>query len=281
MSTCVFHLLLVLVACTGFASRAQAGPIASPPGFTIPGEQLWNFARIVEELSALVWDSTNNGFWMLGDGPGPTQLSWFSFADRRGERVPVAGSGVALNDWEALVADRARGWLWILDVGDNLGARPEVQLYGVDPGPFLRAELGVLPLRKTIHVVFESGPRDVEAAFVSDDQIFLVEKTFWGAARMVAIPLITEDGAQVVAQDVGLVSGARLITDADRSPNGTIFLLTYDGIFQCATCAASGPHRATPVGGGFSGQAEALVAVSDREFAVGLEDGRVFYQTGD
>lgn len=315
-----------------------AGSTLPDPAFGVPC--LFRVHPHVSEASGATVVRNANGtydYWSLGDSDSGAVLARTDLANLRTERVALASrSGsppVANVDWESLSPD-LEGNLWIIDGGGNNLPRDRIVAYQVNPNDPTR------PLPITRHVVIEyprtpvahgadaagepldpfalagrllvgvpfsaTGPPDIEASFIQDGSLFLIEKTVLGFARVFHADLTTPGTgrapAQISARLIGsLCAIARkgtapqtlaAVTDASRCASH-VYLLTYRGVFALPVSeflsAAEKRDPDTIIGAesltsvlslvGHSGrlaQAEGLVALSSDEFLISREDGRVF-----
>ena len=252
-------------------------------------------------------------YWSLGDSGNPCALGRTNLRTLSTERIAVASpdsGGVVHNeDWESLSVDDD-GRLWIIDGGANNAPRSEIQAYQVDPNDSQRP----LKVIRTVRIAYPSSKDpaehpddnpDVEAAFIHGDSLYLIEKSILKDMRVYAValghPTNSTRVSRTTAARIGILPararcGVRwvpvmAVTDACRSSTN-VYLLTYFSVYHCplAVFDAARRHPApdAPLGGdldadfsvlGSQGrpvQTEGLAAISDNEFLISREDGRVF-----
>jgi len=169
--------------------------------------------------------------------------AWLYATDTLGRalgRIRLAGA--ANRDWEDLAvgpcgADRC---VYLGDIGDNAGRRPEVQLYRL-PEPDLPAGgESVVEGAHTLRVTYPGGPDDVEAMLVdTSGAVHLITKGRSGLVRHLRIgPEAWELSQPVQAEDLGalpIVPDARvgrLVTAAALARDGhRVVIRTYQEVY--------------------------------------------------
>lgn len=145
-----------------------AGAAAVMPGLVTLDQ------NVVPEASGLARSWRHPGqYWALNDSGGAAALFRFDAEGRVTQRLDLPA--IDNIDWESLHSFErdGRAWLLIADVGDNRARRDQVQLH-VLPEP---AE-GEAPPIQTLRLLFEDGPRDVEAVAWDPwaDEVLLLSK---------------------------------------------------------------------------------------------------------
>ncbi|HTL13448.1 MAG TPA: hypothetical protein VL588_13220 [Bdellovibrionota bacterium] len=263
---------LCAVAAATVSTPSHAAPDVEPRAWFGLWDVVFQVAPTILQMSGVAWDRTNNVVWTLSDDP-PAQLGLTTMGDTPTTRaVPV--EGLKIRDTEALVMDQT-GMLWALDVGDNHAKYDHVTFYGIQPSVAPATETGLTVTRK-IRVTYADGARNVEAAIVHGDRVFLFEKTFFGISRVVSVDIGPKAPVEQVARDEGrLPSAIGAITDASTSSDGETFLLTYGGVYHCTDCTLAS-RQVEAVVHGVWGQCEALIATHGDVFLVGNEAGDFF-----
>lgn len=302
--------MLVWCLCLG---AGAADPADALPDRAFGARCLFRVAPAVAEASGAAVTAAPDGtacYWSLGDSGTGAVLGRTDLRTLATERVPLAarvgGEPVVNIDWEAL-CPAPDGRLWIVDCGGNNLAREAIAAYEVDPGDTNRP----LPVLRRVVIAWpgRSGgesPPDVEAGFISDGSLYLVEKSVLGIPRVYRTGLPAgpsrEPVAHAEAACIGWLSpkarkaGAHVpvtgITDASLCGTN-VYLLTYYAVFSLPVAAFKNTGAA-PSSGKLIGeddlslvfplvgpqriltQAEGLVALPGNQFLVSREDGRVF-----
>jgi len=181
-------------------------------------------------------------------GPGGEDLGAVAIAD-----------GLAF-DWEDLASgpgpDAGRPYLYIGDIGDNLGIRRgRVTVYRV-PEPDPTAAIDSVPVEAIFVLDSPDGAQNFEALFVADGSIYLATKDRQTTRIYQSAPL-TEDGGGLLTLIATLDLGAE-VTAADISWDGsTIAFRGYDTVWMwhreanmtiadalaTAPCTVASPHE--------------------------------------
>jgi hypothetical protein len=227
---------------------------------------VFDVSPTIQEVSGAVFDLRRSVVWTHGDsGTGPV-IGRTTMPD--GTTIAIQVQGAKNVDWEAIVQD-ARGALWILDVGDNDRTRPEVLLYRVDPDAIRDGSVSV---DRTIRVTYKDGARNVEAAALDGERLYLFEKVYVGVPRVASVDL--SEGDVQVARPEGKLFPIGPITDASVTSKGAVYFLTYFTIQSCEACFDPDRRRISTARAGIQGQAESLIALDGNQFLVGFENGQ-------
>lgn len=262
---------LLFVSTTTAQAQEEFGPL---------NEQLFTVAGIVPEVSGSVLDNDRNTIWTLTDsGNGPI-IGKTSTLTYQTERLYIKGA--PNKDWEAILLD-PKGFLWIMDVGDNNRKRKFVTLYKVDPELLTRDPITrrkQLFVEQKIILKYSHGPMDCEAAFMSSNKIYFIEKVPLkkpGKAKILAIDLddFVSSEELMKAKKVSSLPFMSSITDASVSPNGELHVLTYLSVKKI-TQWETPKAKAKTLFVGHLGQQEALIALGRNKFLVGIEKGIFF-----
>lgn len=192
------------------------------------------------EISGVAVSAAHEGFWLVDDEPGTSQVHLVA-VDGTPQRT-VSLTGVETVNVEDLAVgpcpgDPADPCVHIADIGDNVAARERVTLLSF-PEAAATDAVEVEPGRRTLR--YEGGPVDAEALVVAPDgTVLIVDRTPDVAGIHVAAP--GEDVLRRVADLtipaperplLSLVAG-RVVTAADLRPDGAALLLrTYDQILE-------------------------------------------------
>jgi hypothetical protein len=212
----------------------------------------------ISESSGIVSSHTTPGlYWTHNDsGDGPFLYAFDSQGAHKGVwRV----SGATARDWEDLAVgpgpERGTNYLYIGDIGDNRGARPEVRVYRV-PEPAITAadasSTKAKPLAtKEVEIIrlrYSDGSHDAEALLVHpvNGNIYIVTKIPFGNPIIyeAQAPLNTAEATTMAR--VGEISlpdlFGGLITGGDISPDGSrIALCDYSQGYELVL-----PHTGAP-----------------------------------
>lgn len=109
--------------------------------------------------------------------------------------------GVKATDWED--TDRAGGYLWLADIGDNAGTRSQIQVHRVPEPRVTKGTHAVRPT--TFRFRYEDGAHDAETLLVTPrtQQVFVVTKSYLGWSAIYAAPLRPSTTAVNVLRKVG------------------------------------------------------------------------------
>lgn len=190
----------------------------------------------IHESSGVVASHTSPGlYWTHNDsGDGPFLYAFDNHGAHRGVwRV----TGATARDWEGIAAgpgpERGTNYLYIGDVGDNEGTRPEVMVYRV-PEPVITPTSA--SSRKTnpistrdlemVRLRYPDGKHDAEALLVHPvtGNIYIVTKVPFGNPIVYEAEAPLETGPTTTMVRVGEISlpslFGGLITGGDISPDG-------------------------------------------------------------
>jgi hypothetical protein len=174
------------------------------------------------ELSGLAL-SNSGVLWTLNDsGDAPRVFA----LDRKGRLLrEVAVAGAEAVDWED-IAVRGRT-LYVGDIGDNLGQRPEIAVYRFgEPGPGIASVAA-----ERIALRYPDGAHDAEALLVDprSGTIAIVTKDVGGES---GVYIAARGGGELKKQGTLKLGLGQLVTAGDVSGDGrTIVLRTYDRAF--------------------------------------------------
>ena len=234
--------------------------------------------RALRESSGLARGDTLGRVWTHGDGGTPARLVLLELSGRAQRTLDLAP--LPNTDWEDLAQDPA-GHLYLGDFGNNASQRRDLAIYRVNPDA-AQPVVDTIAFRYPDQRAFPPGRGrrnfDCEAFFWYDDSLHLFSKgrSLRPWVKHYVLPARPGRYVAVLRDSIRL---NRPITAADISPDGrTVALLGYGGVFLFARQPGrrlfDGPKtfRALPT----TGQAEALVFLTDSTFVVGNEQGRLY-----
>ncbi|MCR5888734.1 hypothetical protein LRS06_13345 [Hymenobacter sp. J193] len=273
-----FFLHALLCGCTKEGDRGSFEKINSE--YTV--QQVGRMRREdVVESSGLALANAHGDLWTHGDG-GNTSILYK--VTTQGDllskhRVPDANN----IDWEDLAQDRQHGYLFIGDFGNNGNKRHDLRIYRlkepelkkVDTIAFRYPDQRVFPPRKAARNF------DCEAFFYADDSLHLFTKNRGKGSwvKYYKVPARPGNHVAVLADSIRINTW---ITGADISPNGQLVaLLGYGHAYlierQPGHKLFDGRKSCLPLAK--SGQAEGLVFVSEQDFIVSNEKGKLYRAT--
>ena len=249
-STKVFllHLcFLCLFAATVFAQKAPYGP---------PTTLATIKDKSITESSGLVASRTTPGaYWTHNDsGDGP----FIYGLDTRGDSLGVFRvTGAQARDWEDIAAGPGpqanKSYLYIGDIGDNDGVRPEVTVYRVaEPAlsattrKFTKSRPGSTEPAEAIRLKYPDGARDAEALLVHPrtGNIYIVTKVLLVNPGVYEAVAPFTSGQSVTMRRIGEAQVLNLfgggITGGSISPDGRRIALCdysqgYELVLQAGT----------------------------------------------
>ena len=235
----------------------------------------------LRETSGLARADSLGSLWVHGDGGTPARLTLVALPGTTRRVLDLAP--LPNTDWEDLAQDPA-GYVYIGNFGNNANQRQDLAIYRLRPGlgPFV---IDTIAFRYSDQRAFPP-PRsrrnfDCEAFFWHNDTLHLFSKDRSRQQWTKHYTLPASPGRHVAVLRDSLRLN-RPVTAADISPDGrTVALLSYGGVFLIARQAGrllfDGPKqfRALPT----TGQAEALVFLTDSTFVLANERGRLYRAT--
>ena len=162
--------------------------------------------------------------WTHNDSGGEAEVVGVYLDGRPAARIQVRGARA--RDWEDLALGpcaEAGSCLYIGDIGDGGGNRPDIAIYRIpEPDPVTASPVAAeaLPLR------YPDGARDAEALFVlPGGEIYLVSKGRLGGIDLFRYPMPLRAGETVTLEHVRTLSADRVpleeqVTGAAASPSG-------------------------------------------------------------
>lgn len=193
-------------------------------GRRVPGRQ-----RLAEpelnELSGLV--SLDSGLWAHNDSGDTARV--FRLDEAGVTQAIVTLEGVEAFDWEDMSgAGPSAGELFVGDIGDNAGARTEVQVHRFavpDPAPTGEVTIPAADIQ-TITLTYPDGARDAEALLVDPvtRDLVIVHKRFGGASEVYSAAEADWSDGSATLERVGIVEVGDTPLDATTAGD-----VGYDG----------------------------------------------------
>lgn len=232
---------LVAAGCGGGGGVADARPQCTS-SYAPPTE-----ARVTDpalrEMSGIVASRRNHGtYWVHNDSGDSARI--FAIDEQGHLRATLAVAGAGAVDWEDVAIGPGpqawRPYLYLADIGDNLGARTEVQVYRL-PEPAIDPDL---PVETTVQgavsigLRYPDGPHDAEALIVdprTGDLVIITKSATGGAqpAYRAAAPIdpsgVTTLERYATVTTGPSITGAITAADLDRSGDGLI-VRTYGAV---------------------------------------------------
>jgi hypothetical protein len=190
-----------------------------------PGVQVGLLPESLAEISGLANSRAEPDiFWMHNDSGDLPRVFAVTRAGRLAGTYTLLGA-VAV-DWEAMAigpAPGGRSYLYLADIGDNVGNRSSIRVYRVMEPPVTPNQA---PVRLTLSgvvafdLVYEDGPRDAEAFMIDPltGDFFIISKRELDGNRLYRSPP-PQEGRTSVLSRVGTF-GFTMTTDADISADG-------------------------------------------------------------
>ncbi|EMR04284.1 esterase-like activity of phytase family protein [Cesiribacter andamanensis] len=243
----------------------------------LPGYQLERYARMPRELreSSGLAHAGGGAFWTLVDGGGEAALFKIASNGQLLERLPLP---LHNQDWESLTRS-PDGTLYIGDFGNNLNQRRNLRIFKVDP---LSQQIDTISFYWADQQAFPPSKKgmnyDCEAFFWYQGRLHLFTKA--RGDKRVQHYSLPDTAGSYAAQPLESAYVNDLVTGADISPDGrTLALLTYGKVYLFAV---QGPEHMLqqPISClrlPWTGQAEAILFLSNSSLLVGNELGRMHY----
>jgi hypothetical protein len=190
-------------------------------------------------------------------------------------RVPVQ-----MQDWEDISAARCSSGdcLYLADIGDNKRSRPRIQIYRV-PEPSPGDEKTARP--EVLTASFADGPRNAEAAFVINGDIFVITRDRTGGLYRSTVPAL---GANEITLERIATLDLEAVTDAEASPDekSVVVRTSHEAVFYWTAELLRGnkvPYLRVPIDGFKESQGEA-VAVDAHGMLYLASEGRFWSRGG-
>ena len=259
---------------TPFRSHAKKVRYKKEREKRIKRNTVFHLGKYVNEPSGAVYDPNQEVMWSVGDS-GDLILGRTNIKSQTTIKVPIKGN--IARDREELVMDK-QGYLWVLSIGDNKRNRKNVEINQLDPNQYYTD--GKLDVIKKIKFTYPYGAIDVEGAFIFENKLYLIQKTFFKKAWIYTIDISPEAATKQVATRFKRLKSnlARLITAACIDQNDEVYVQTYWGTFRLKNWQTS--RKIWPKLVKFDPfvlQAETIVCHEDK-LIIGRETGRFWWQ---
>ncbi|HET9217638.1 MAG TPA: hypothetical protein VFR18_11700 [Terriglobia bacterium] len=190
-------------------------------------------------------------------------------------RVPIQ-----MHDWEDLSAARCPSGdcLYLADIGDNRLSRPKVQIYRVpEPSP----DDEKTPPPEVVTARYADGPRNAEAAFVINGDIFVITRDRTGGLYRSTVPAL---GATELTLERIATLDLAVVTDAEASPDekSVVVRTSDEAVFYWTADLLRGndiPYLRVPIDGLKESQGEG-VAVDAHGMLYLASEGRFWSRRG-
>jgi hypothetical protein len=170
----------------------------------------------LDEISGIA--SLRSGLWADNDSGDSARLFRI---DENGQTLAVLNfEGIEATDWEDLagLSGEAGDELFAADIGDNAGARPEIQVQHIDvPDPVPTGDATVAAVDiQTITLRYPEGPRDAETLMVDPltRDLVVVHKVFGGDSEVYEAPEADWSDGDATLALVGTVAVGNTPLDA-------------------------------------------------------------------
>ncbi|MFJ7159903.1 putative Ig domain-containing protein [Streptomyces sp. NPDC101118] len=205
------------------AARAPLPTLAPERACTLPPG--------LAELSGLATSARHPGVvYAVNDSGNTNQVFAVDCSGPTGRlRATLTLTGTANNDWEALATGKdaaGRPVVLVGDIGDNLGARAEIQVHSF-PEPDTLASASVTPV--TYRFAYSDGRHDAESLLVDPPtgRIHVATKLIGAAGRVYQAPLPPLTGQVNTLTPVR--PGPVFATDGAYAPTGTSYVIRSGG----------------------------------------------------
>jgi hypothetical protein len=219
-------IVTLLLTNSALAHKTKGHPNHKHPN-SINERTLFHIGGLLNETSGAVYDYNQKVFWAVGDS-GPMVLARVNEETKDVQIIPI--EGVVGGDREELVMDN-NGFLWILCVGDNHDRHKNVHINQVDPRSYVKGQ--PLKIIKSIEFTYPGGPNDVEGAWVYNDELFLIQKSFLHKSWIYTLDISPKSPTvQVAKYFKQIVDLPKMITGACMNKNENVFFVTYWGVYK-------------------------------------------------
>jgi hypothetical protein len=208
--------VFVLLAASILAGLALRPQTQAGPCLVVDGPA--NLPDIPEASGLAISRRTPGVIWAHNDSGNAAVLFALdaSGAVRGRVRLPIR-----TRDWEDVSAARCPSGdcLYIADIGDNSLARRSLQIYRV-PEPSPDDTQTARP--EVFSAAYADGPHNAEAAFVIDDDLFVITRDRRG--RLYRSKLSLANQRELTLERIGEL-GLEAVTDAEASPDAALIVV--------------------------------------------------------
>lgn len=189
----------------------------------------------INESSGLAISRRSSGLlWTINDSGGAATVFGI---DLRGETVTEIGLTNARNkDWEDLASGpNAEGQpcLFVADIGDNLSARPNVEIYEVpEPEAATGTQVHKLKATRVWKLRYPDGPANAETLLVhpKTGRMHILTKTLKGEAVLHRLPARHEPGTVQVMEKIATLTFPALAKEGKEAGYN---VMTTGGCLSC------------------------------------------------
>ncbi|AKD03254.1 hypothetical protein POKO110462_04170 [Pontibacter korlensis] len=242
--------------------------------------KLKNIARLdepVQESSGLA-HAPDSTFWTHGDSGTPAVLHSF---DLEGQLLQTLPLELQNRDWEELAESDEQ--LFIGDFGNNQNTRRDLRIYILNKADYTLA--GTLYFSFEDQTAFPPDKNnqhfDLEAFFYHQDSLYLFTKSRGNEKQLKLYTLPAQPGTHQARLQEQMPVKA-MTTAAALSPSGKQFaILGYGRVYlfevKGGNINLNGRHYC--LAAGKTGQAEAILYISENQLLITNENGKVFQLT--
>ncbi|TXK28264.1 hypothetical protein FVR03_20950 [Pontibacter qinzhouensis] len=267
--------------CGCLPDRASSDFVRLRKDFKVKVQRVGRLDSRISESSGFA-RASDSTFWTHSDAGGPNNLYLFNL---QGELLQTLPLPVRNQDWEELAQD-SLGNLYVGDFGNNTNSRRNLRIYKVQPN----AELNVDTIRFRYADQQEFPPArknrrfDMEAFFYHHDSLHLFSKS-WpvSSGKTTTHYQLPAQKGDYVAQPQQQLRLQASITAADIAASKRHFaLLGYGRLYlfrlpESKQIGFDNVRHCLPLGR--TGQAEAILFLSDKQLLIGNEKGKLWLVT--
>ncbi|MBW5482422.1 Ig domain-containing protein [Streptomyces bambusae] len=209
------------------AAMSPAAPAAPAPA----AERACTLPAGLAEFSGLAMSVRHPGiFYALNDSGNTNQVFAVDCSGPTGQlRAAFTLSDTANTDWEGLAVGRdtaGRPVVLVGDIGDNIGARAEIQVHSF-PEPDTLANATVTPV--TYRFAYSDGKHDAESLLADPvtGRLYVASKKIGAAGRLYQAPLPPATGQVNTLSPVR--PGPVFATDGAYAPTGRSYVIRSGG----------------------------------------------------
>jgi hypothetical protein len=203
----------------------------------------------IKELSGSTYDSVRDLIWFNSDSGHSKDELIYSYGRGSEDLISYNVVGFKNIDWEAIDLDESCENIYIFDIGNNYSKRSSLRIAKVP----IDLESNIL---SPIEVHEFHSPLDFEAGFIRNDNLFLINKSYFGPVNIFHLDLSENELIKGINLDIRNVTDSEIFDDK-------LFILSYSSIYLSKKKINSFSN----------GQSEALTVIGEK-FYVTNESGR-------